>query len=82
MKLIDVRRFTKVIKSILDSLQREDRISYQFILLYAFRIFRLMIIAAFITYFIGCFWFLISDNLNNAADIENNHTFVTFFDLN
>jgi len=82
MKLIDVSRFNKVIKSILDSLQREDRVAYQFVLLYAFRIFRLVIIAAFITYFIGCFWFLISDNLNRQSDVRDKLTFVTFFGLN
>ena len=81
MKLIDVSRFTKVIKSILETMQREDRIVAQFMLLYVFRIFRLVIIAFFITYFIGCFWYLISDNLNSAYDVKNKLTFVTFFNL-
>ena len=40
-----------------------------------------MIIAAFITYFIGCFWFLISDNLNKQSDVRDKLTFVTFFGL-
>ena len=80
-KLIDITRFTKLIKSILENLQREERIVAMFLFIYVYRIFRLVIIALFITYFIGCFWYMISDNLNHDWDIKNSKTFVTFFHL-
>jgi hypothetical protein len=49
--------------------------------MYVFRIFRLVVIAFFITYFIGCFWYMVSDNLNREEDVANSMTFVTFFGL-
>jgi hypothetical protein len=52
-----------------------------FFFMYVYRIFRLVIIAFFITYFIGCFWYMISDNLNSEFDVQQRMTFVTFFDL-
>ena len=52
-----------------------------YMFMYVYRIFRLVIIAFFITYFIGCFWYMISDNLNTEADIKNKMTFVTHFEL-
>lgn len=81
LKLIDITRFTKMIKSILENLQREERIVAMFLFMYVFRIFRLVVIAFFITYFIGCFWYMISDNLNTDYDVEKRMTFVTFFNL-
>jgi hypothetical protein len=42
-------------------------------LMYAYKIFRLIIIAIIITYFVGCFWYFISNDLN-PADLQD--TFV------
>lgn len=70
-----------MIKSILENLQREERIVAMFLFMYVYRIFRLLVIAFFITYFIGCFWYMISDNLNSDYDREHRMTFVTFFNL-
>ena len=47
-------------------------------LMYSYRILRLIIIAIIITYFIGCFWYLISNDLNNP---EDDNTFVKEFGL-
>ena len=47
-------------------------------LMYVYKVFRLLIIAIIITYFIGCFWFLISNELNGNAD----QTFISVFELN
>ena len=69
LKLIDISRFTKLIKSITENMQREERIVALFMFMYIYRIFRLVVIAFFITYFIGCFWFMISDNLNSDYDV-------------
>ena len=55
-------------------------------LLYFYKIFRLIIIAIIITYFIGCFWFLLSTTLtealekNQGQDKENNE--FNEFDMN
>ena len=58
IKLIDVARFTKLIKSLVGggSSNRDDKIVAQYMLLYIYQIIRLITIAIIITYFIGCFW--------------------------
>lgn len=45
---------------------RDERIISQYKILYFYKIFRLIIIAIIITYFIGCFWFLFCTLQNNA----------------
>lgn len=47
-------------------------------LLYLYKIFRLIIIAIIITYFIGCLWYLISNEVN-PSDTE--FTFVKYYEL-
>ena len=49
--------------------------------MYIYNIFRLVIIAIMITYFIGCNVYFISNEFNSAEDIENLNTFITNFDL-
>jgi hypothetical protein len=47
--------------------------------MYSYKIFRLIIIAIIITYFVGCFWYLISSSLN--SDVDDKVSFVTkYFD--
>lgn len=46
--------------------------------MYSYKIFRLIVIAVIITYFVGCFWYLISDSLNEKGDPN---TFIKRFDL-
>ena len=44
--------------------------------MYSYKIFRLIIIVFMITYFIGCFWWLIVRYLNTQVDIDNENTFI------
>ena len=47
--------------------------------MYSYKIFRLIIIAIIITYFVGCFWYLISSSLN--SDDNSDISFVgAYFD--
>jgi ABC-type glycerol-3-phosphate transport system permease component len=50
--------------------------------MYVYKIFRLVIIALLITYFLGCFWYLISTSINYESDIIEGNTFVTHYGLN
>ena len=70
MKLIDIQRFNKLLKSLLDNdSAQEDRILLQYFFLYCFKIFRLCIIAFIITYFMGCLWFtLISSAMDGSTN--------------
>jgi hypothetical protein len=77
VKLIDISRFNQLLKSFFDNSSRDERIVAQYMLMYAYKIFRLIIIAIIVTYFVGCFWFLISNELNP----EDSESFVKNFDL-
>ena len=60
-RIINVKRFNALLGSLMSgsskSGQRDEKIVTRYIVLYVYRIIRLIIIAMFITYFIGCFWF-------------------------
>lgn len=58
---------------------RDEKIVAKYMLLYFYKIFRLIIIAVIITYFIGCFWWLLSTSLN--SDDEDQTNFVKYFEL-
>ena len=47
-------------------------------LMYAYKIIRLIIIAIIITYFVGCSWYFISNELNPESDED---TFVKVFEI-
>lgn len=47
-------------------------------LLYSYKIFRLIVIAIIFTYFVGCTWYLISKDMN---DDSNPNTFIKKFGL-
>jgi hypothetical protein len=58
IKLIDLDKFQKVLSAIMNnSKSRDERIVFQYQMLYVFKIIRLIFIAILITYFIGCGWF-------------------------
>lgn len=57
----------------------DEKIETQYMLLYVYKIIRLIIIAIIITYFVGCFWWLFCSNYT-SNDGEN--TFINHFDLN
>ena len=56
IKLIDITKFNKLLKSLMQNSSRDEKIVAQYMLLYIYKIFRLIVIAIIITYFIGCFW--------------------------
>lgn len=49
--------------------------------MYSYKIFRLIIIVFMITYFIGCFWYLIVKLINVKDDIDKKNTFITANEL-
>ncbi len=63
IKLIDISRFNKLLKSFMsDNQAGDEKIETQYMLLYVYKILRLIIIAIIITYFVGCFWWLFCSN--------------------
>jgi hypothetical protein len=61
-KLIDINRIKKLFKSFQGDAGDDKKIVKQYLYLYLYNMFRLILIAVILTYFIGCFWFWISYN--------------------
>ena len=79
--ILDVSRVQRLVKSYFDNSTRTDRIQTQYIIMYSYKIFRLIIIVFMITYLIGSFWWLIIKNINYDGDIDNSNTFITNWTL-
>jgi hypothetical protein len=75
MKILDVERFNKVLKSFQNDQSNHITIMKHNKLLYMYHIFRLILIALIITYFMGCIFFFVSDNFNSQADEIAEKTF-------
>jgi len=78
IKLIDISRFNKLLKSLMSNSSRDEKIVAQYMLLYIYKIFRLIVIAIIITYFIGCFWWYFC---NSQKDLEGQSSFIKFHEL-
>ena len=61
-KLIDINKIKKLLKSFQGETGDDKQIVKQYLYLYIYNMFRLILIAVILTYFIGCFWFWISVN--------------------
>ena len=57
---------------------RDEKIVAQYMLLYVYKIFRLIIIAIIITYFIGCFWFYFC---TLYKDVDGDKSFIHYNSL-
>ena len=76
MKVFDVSRIKRLIKNYFDKSNRADRVQTQQMVMYTYKIIRLILIAFVITYNIGCLWWLIVGQINLYEEIDNDHTFV------
>lgn len=54
----------------------DETIAHEYFVMYVYNIFRLVIIAIMITYFIGCNVYFVSNEFNDEEDIENSNTFI------
>lgn len=77
MKLIDPSRFKKILKNLGEEEADDQAIAHEYFVMYNYNIFRLVIIAIMITYFIGCMVYFVSNEFNNEDDILNENTFIT-----
>ena len=75
LKLLDQNRFKKILKSFQGKNTNEQTIMKQYEAMFIYNLIRLIVIACFITYFIGCMFFFISQDLNTEKDVKEGHTF-------
>ena len=81
MAILDTSRFKRIIKSYYENSTRADRFQSLYIVMYTYKIFRLIVIIFMITYFIGCFWYTITRYVNTEADIAEGNSFIKYFQL-
>jgi hypothetical protein len=79
IKILDLSRFNRMLRSLFDSSTRQDRIVAQYVLMYSYKIFRLIIIAIIIIYFAGNIWYLLTSIVNTSEEDQEagfiNHYF-------
>ena len=76
LKLLDVNKFSSILKSINGEKTDTQTIIKQYYILFLYNLFRLIIIACFIAYGIGCLFYFFSDKLNKKINYEEENTFV------
>ena len=76
VRLLDVNRVLRLVKAYYDKAGGEDRLQSQYSVMLFYKIFRLTLIAMMTTYFIGSFWYYLSDKINSVEDKMNENTFV------
>ena len=79
MAIFDTSRFKRIIKAYYENSTRADRFQSLYIVMYAYKIFRLIVIIFMITYFIGCFWWLLARYVNTQDDVDSGNTFIKYF---
>ena len=79
--ILDIGRITRIVKKIFKNSQSKDRVQNQYIIMYTYKILRLVIIAFLITYFCGCIWWIICGGINTQYDIGMRNTYATYHDL-
>lgn len=78
INLLDISRFHRIIKSYFEKSNRADRIQTQYIVMYIYKMFRLVIIVFMITYLIGCIWWLSVSYINPE---DSKSTYITYFEM-
>ena len=81
VKVFDVSRIKRLIKNYFDKSNRADRVQTQQMVMYTYKIIRLILVAFVITYNIGCLWWLIVGLINTHEDIDNDRTFMREWSL-
>jgi len=65
-QMLDINYIDKLLTSLLLGLSKDKQMSYGFVLRNIYRILRLLIIAVFITYFIGCLWYFVYESQEDS----------------
>lgn len=81
LKLLDVNKFSSILKAINGEKTDTQTIIKQYYILFLYNLFRLIIIACFITYGIGCLFYFFSEKLNSNEDQVAGNTFVEVHDF-
>jgi len=64
VKILDIGRINRLVKAYFAKSTRADRMQAQYMVMYSYRIFRLIVIVFMITYIIACFWWFLVNHIN------------------
>jgi hypothetical protein len=65
LKLLDISKINKFLQNIFYNNTRDQRVIISFLLVNIYRVFKLILTAIIITYFLGCLWYFLSDQVNS-----------------
>lgn len=80
IKILDLSRFNRMLRSLFENSTRHNRIAAQYILMYSYKIFRLVVIGFVIVYFAGNIWYLMCSVVNVKPEDEANGFIALYFD--
>lgn len=69
--MLDIARFNHLLKSLFENDSSQDKIMLQYVIMHAFKIIRLFLVAILCTFICGCLWFLIVSQFAQAEKIED-----------
>ena len=71
MKLLDSSKIDQLLEAMLQNSSQKEKMNYIYISRYVYKVLRLIIIAIFLAYFLGCFWYFIITMDYNMEDPSN-----------
>lgn len=78
LKLLDISKLNKYAELLFSNNTRDQTVIISFLLVNIYRVFKLILTAILITYFLGCLWYFLSDKFNPEDEYP---TFVKHFIL-
>jgi len=76
IEMLEVDKIEKPLEWVLAGVAVEKRMFITFVVKNVYKIFRLIIVALLLTYYVGCFWFMFSENYSTGEE-----TFVDKYEL-
>lgn len=66
VRILDVSKFEMLLDIFLENKSRQEKMTLLYAAKYVYKVIRLVLIAVFLTYFLGCLWYFVvsSDPLN------------------
>lgn len=61
IELLDLKKMNNMIASLFEGQQRKQKIQIQHFLMYFYKVFKIIMIASIVTYFMGSIWYIFSD---------------------
>ncbi len=81
LALLDLGKMNKILRLFFEGSKRRDKVMGQYLLIYLYKLFKLILQAILITYFAGCLWYLYVVNIATTEEWDNQVTFIHVFGI-